>query len=95
MGAPVISETSVFGRPDRVMMQQVDGDAVLLDIDSGEYFSLNEVGSRVWELCDGTRSVAAIADALCAEYDVPRQTAVGDACELLEGLVGAGLVLGT
>jgi len=43
------------------MMQQVEGDSVLLDIDSGEYFSLNEVGGRVWELCDGPRSIDSIA----------------------------------
>jgi hypothetical protein len=89
----VIDETRVFGQQDRVMMQRVEGDSVLLDIESGEYFSLNEVGGRVWELCDGNRSVAAIAEVICAEYDVPSETAVGDACELLESLAGAGLVV--
>jgi hypothetical protein len=89
----VIDQHSVFGRQDRVMMQEVEGDSVLLDIDSGEYFSLNEVGGRVWELCDGSRSVADIAGVICGEYDVPPQTAVGDACELLESLAGAGLVV--
>jgi hypothetical protein len=88
----VINEQSVLGRQDRVMMQQVEGDSVLLDIDSGEYFSLNDVGGRVWELCDGTRTVGAIADALCAEYDVPRDTAVADARDLLASLAEAGLV---
>jgi hypothetical protein len=54
-------EPRTYGRRDRVMMQQVEGDSVLLDIDSGEYFSLNEVGGRVWELCDGPRSIDSIA----------------------------------
>ena len=75
------------------MMQEVEGQSVLLDIDSGEYFSLNEVGGRVWELCDGSRSVAVIAEVLCAEYDVPPETAIADARELLESLAGAGLVV--
>lgn len=74
------------------MMQQVEGDCVLLDIDSGEYYSLNEVGGRVWELCDGTRSVGAIAEALCTEYDVPQETTLADARELLASLADAGLV---
>jgi hypothetical protein len=88
----MINQQGVFGRRDRVMMQQVEGDSVLLDIDSGEYYSLNEVGGRVWDLCDGTRSVASIADTLCSEYDVTQQQALRDASELLEGLTGAGLV---
>lgn len=89
----MINEQSVLGRQDRVMMQEVEGESVLLDIDSGEYFSLNEVGGRVWELCDGSRSVAAIGEVLCTEYDVPPETAIADARELLESLAGAGLVV--
>jgi Coenzyme PQQ synthesis protein D (PqqD) len=88
----VINELSVLGRQDRVMMQQVEGDSVLLDIDSGEYYSLNEVGGRIWELCDGTRTVGAIAEVLCAEYDVTRDTALSDARELLASFADAGLV---
>jgi len=86
-------QSSVYGRRDRVMMQQVEGSSVLLDIDSGEYFTLNEVGGRVWDLCDGTRSVASIADVLSAEYDVDATTALLDADELLQSLAGAGLVI--
>jgi hypothetical protein len=88
----VINEQSVLGRQDRVMMQQVEGDSVLLDIDSGEYYSLNQVGGRIWELCDGTRSVGAIAEVLCTEYDVTRETALSDASELLASFADAGLV---
>ncbi len=86
-------ESSVYGRRDRVMVQQVEGSSVLLDIDSGEYFALNEVGGRVWELCDGSRSAASIAQALSAEFDVDATTALRDASELLAGLAGAGLVV--
>ena len=66
----MINQSSVFGRRDRVLAQRVEGQAVLLDIQSGEYFSLNDVGGRVWELCDGTRTVAEVADTICSEYDV-------------------------
>jgi hypothetical protein len=88
----MINQSSVPGRRDRVIVQQVEGQTVLLDIASGEYFALNEVGGRVWELCDGTRTVAEMVEVLCAEYDAPETTVLSDACELLEGLAGAGVV---
>jgi hypothetical protein len=91
----MINQNSVFGRRDRVMVQQVEGQTVLLDISSGEYFSLNEVGGRVWDLCDGTRTVAEVVRAICAEYDAPETAVLSDACELLEGLAGASLVAET
>ncbi len=74
------------------MAQRVEGESVLLDITSGECFSLNQVGGRVWELCDGARSVAEIAGAICTEFDVEQQVALQDTSELIESLAGAGLV---
>jgi Coenzyme PQQ synthesis protein D (PqqD) len=74
------------------MAQEVEHQAVLLDIESGEYFALNDVGKRVWDLCDGTRTVAQVADVICSEYDVPANTALDDSVALLENLAGAGLV---
>lgn len=88
----MIDQNSVFGRRDRVMMQEVEGQTVLLDIASGEYFALNEVGGRVWDLCDGTRTVGEVVDTICAEYDAPTDLVLSDARDLLEGLAGAGLV---
>ena len=75
------------------MVQEVEGQAVLLDIESGEYFALNEVGKRVWDLCDGTRTVLQVADTIRSEYDVSADTALDDTGALLENLAGAGLVI--
>jgi Coenzyme PQQ synthesis protein D (PqqD) len=88
----VIDQNSVFGRRDRVIAQQVEGQSVLLDVDSGEYFALNEVGGLVWELCDGSHSVASMVDVICGQYDVESAVVLTDATELLEGLSGAGLI---
>lgn len=89
----MIDHDSVFGRRDRVMVQQVEGESVLLDIDSGEYFSLNAVGGRVWELTDGARSVGGIIATICAEYDVDPDIASRDTGELIDSLAEAGLVV--
>lgn len=75
------------------MSQQVEGDAVLLDIESGEYFALNDVGGLVWDLCDGSRSVADVAELISAEFEVDKSMALTDALELLESLAGVGLVV--
>jgi hypothetical protein len=88
----VIDQNSVFGRRDRVIAQQVEGQSVLLDVDSGEYFSLNEVGGLLWELCDGSHSVASMVDVICEQYDAESSVVLTDATELLESLSGAGLI---
>ena len=80
-------------RRDGVAAQVADGEAVLLDIESGEYFSLNFVGSRIWELCDGTRSTAEIVSVICEEFDVAEDVATADAREILDELEQQKLVV--
>lgn len=65
---------------------------MLLDLDGGTYFTLNEVGARIWELCDGQRSAAQISAAVAEEYDAPSQTIERDVLELLTELQAEGLV---
>lgn len=79
-------------RREGVAAQVVNGEAVLLSIESGEYFSLNRVGSRIWELCDGTKSAADIVSVICAEFDVAQDAAAADIHELLRELAKEKLV---
>lgn len=78
---------------DDVLAQRAADTVLLLDVVSGDYYALDEVGARVWELADGSRSVGDIVTALCGEYDVPRATVETDALELLQDLADDGLVV--
>ena len=53
-----------------VRWRVIDGRVVLIDANEGELLHCNEVGSRVWELLDGTRSVVQLLDEIHAEFDV-------------------------
>ena len=79
-------------RRERIIKQEAEGTAVLLSIDSGSYYSLEELGVRVWELCDGQRSVQEIAAILGEEYDVAADTIQRDLLELLTDLMNENLV---
>lgn len=59
---------------------------ILLDIRGGEYYTLDEVGARIWELCDGSRTVAAIVAQIVEEYDASAETVQADVLELLTDL---------
>jgi Coenzyme PQQ synthesis protein D (PqqD) len=80
-------------RREGIISQVADGEAVLLDVEGGEYFALNPVGSRIWELCDGTRSTAEIVSVICDEFDVAEDLALADAHEILGELEREKLVV--
>jgi hypothetical protein len=70
----------------------VDGEAVIILADSGQVNVLNPVGTRIWELADGARSVRQIAEAIVAEFDVTPEAASQDVTEFLQELVDAGML---
>ncbi len=78
---------------EKILVQQVDGTTVLLNLEDGQYYALDEIGGRVWELCDGTRSVSAIIELLSAEYDAPPETIRADVLELLGELTGEKILV--
>ncbi|MFN2472196.1 MAG: pyrroloquinoline quinone biosynthesis peptide chaperone PqqD [Gaiellaceae bacterium] len=81
-------------RLERIVFEQAGEDQVLLDPDSGKYFLLNEVGARVWALCDGKRSVTDIVAVLASEYDASEDTLARDVQELLDELADDRLIVG-
>ena len=80
-------------RSETAMARRVDDDLVILDIPSGQYFELNDVGALLWERLDGTNSVEDLIDVVLAEYDIDRQTASTDVEDLLGEMIRAGLVV--
>jgi len=77
-------------RPD-VVFRQLDDEAVLLDLKSGKYFGLNEVGARVWQLVAETRALADILETLAAEYQEERSVLQRDLLEIAGELCARGL----
>ena len=62
--------------PDTILKQAKDvtyevvaGEAILIDMKTGTYFSLNEVGTIFWEKLDGSKSINQIADEIASIYN--------------------------
>jgi hypothetical protein len=65
----------------------IDGEAVIILSESNLVNVYNPVGSRVWELCDGTRTVDDVIDLIVSEYEVNRERAQADVVAFIEQLL--------
>ena len=79
-------------RSDQVLFQNLDGEAVLLDLASETYFGLNEVGTRVWQLLESATALGEVHRSLCEEYDADALRIEQDLLDLVGKLADAGLV---
>lgn len=87
-----LSDDLVLRGSDDVLVSALDGEAVLLDMGSGKYFGLNEVGARIWELLASGSNVGAIRRALVSEFEVDEARAGEDLTALVTELETRGLV---
>jgi Coenzyme PQQ synthesis protein D (PqqD) len=76
----------------QTVARKVGNEAVILDLVSGNYFGLDPVGARMWQLMETGTSLAAVCDALVAEYDVSREALQRDVLALAGDLVEKKLV---
>lgn len=77
--------------PD-VMARQVGQETVLLHLASGNYYGLDEVGARAWQLFVQGLAPAQACEQLLAEYEVPRERLEADLQRLIDELAAQGLV---
>ena len=77
---------------DGVLVREVQGEAVLLNLDREAYFGLDSVGTRMWTVLTQAGSVQLAIDQLGAEYEVEPAELEADVGRFLEELEGAGLV---
>jgi hypothetical protein len=78
--------------PD-VISQEVSGETVLLDLDSENYFGLDEVGTRIWQLIKETNDLNSIYNTLLDEYEVSGERLQQDLTVLLTEIEGLGLIV--
>jgi pyrroloquinoline quinone biosynthesis protein D len=75
-----------------VVGSRVGGEAVIVLPEQARVKVLNEVGARIWELADGSRSVAEIADQITREYQVDESEAHADTRAFINTLLERGLL---
>lgn len=78
--------------PTDVVFEVLDGEAVVLNLKTGVYYSLNPVGTRIWQLIEERRELRAIRDAMVQEYEVEAPVLEADLKEFISKLGQKGLL---
>ena len=77
--------------PDAAWRVFEDG-AVIVSPTESVMHSLNPVGTRIWELADGTLTVSEILDVIADEFDVDRQQAERDILDFCQTMSDKGML---
>ena len=78
--------------PSDTLINILGGESVLLSLKNQQYFGLDEVGTRMWNVLTSSSSVEAAYETLLEEYDVEPETLRQDLYDLVGKLREQGLV---
>lgn len=87
-----LSSTTRVRRSSQQVSTLVEGETIILQLESGTYFSLNEVGAVVWNALDEPRTLQELNQCVLAEYDVDAARCSNDVRALLENLLGERMI---
>lgn len=76
--------------PD-VVTRVLDNETVLMDMASGSYFGLDEVGTVIWQALDEGETLASACDRVSESYDIDRARVEADVAALADAIVAKGL----
>ena len=77
--------------PDEVLSREVNGETVILDLNSECYLGLDEVGTRIWQLLKQHKNVQKVYVLILEEFDVGADTLAKDMKALIYELLDKGL----
>ncbi len=89
----VLQPVDRISRSTRVLATEVDGETVMLALDSGLYHSLEGVAARIWELLETPASAEEMARVIAGRYRVPVEQCEADILAFFQDLVRADLVV--
>ena len=87
-----LSSQSIVVASQSQVSSEIQDESVILDVQSGTYYGLNEVGASIWAMVQEPTSIAAIQSAILEEYDVPPEDCNQDVLDLVHQLFEIGLV---
>lgn len=87
-----ISKDTIVRRIENIDATDLNGEKVMMNLEKGQYFALNEVGSRIWDVIDKPTSVGEITNVLLSEYEIDADTCIEAVLDFLGKMNDAELI---
>lgn len=82
-----------FCASDKFLTSRVDEELVMLNVEVGEYYGMNAVGSWIWEQFAEPVTAQEVIERMAQEFDVDLEVARTDVTDFVAGLVERELIL--
>ena len=90
--APTNGDGARYAVREDLLLEEVDGELLILDLDDNVFFGLDEVGRMIWRALEAGQTLGEIVDRIVARWDVTSDEALEDARAFIDELVERDLL---
>ena len=83
---------STISPSEDLVSSDLDGEIVMMSIENGEYYGLDEIGSRIWTLLEEPKKVSELCDILLEEFEVEREQCEEEVLAFLNEMASDDLI---
>lgn len=82
----------LYSRNSNNLSSKVNDEVVMLNAKKGQYFTLNAVGSRIWDLLETPQTIDDICNVLISEFEVDQSTCENEVNQFIETSIELGVI---
>mgnify|MGYP003587377125 CR=1 FL=1 len=79
-------------RNDEIIFTDMDRDMVMMSVEKGEYYGVNRVGRKIFEMLERPMTVSEICQALCVTFNVSEEQCLKDMAPFLKQMADKGII---
>lgn len=87
-----LSSESIVSRNRDLVTSDIDGEVVMMSIEKGNYYGMDLIGSRIWELIEQPVMVSDLIGTLIEEFEVTREICEKDVVTFLSEMLKENVV---
>lgn len=92
MNTNIITAEDLIVQAEGFLVSDMDGEKVMLNVESGKYYNLGRIGGRIWELVESPISFTGMVEQLVAEYEIEPDTCRQQVETFVKQLATEGLI---
>lgn len=89
----MITRDSIIKKSDDIVETEIDGEVVMMRIETGSYYGLDPTGSDIWKHLNSPTKVSEIIEDLLEEYNVSESQCEKDVIAFLENIKKDKLII--
>lgn len=86
-------DTTLHANETEIAAKIIEGEAILINLSNGMYYSMDKVGAHLWSILAGGSSIDQMAGMIAAQYEIPEARAKADVRRVVDELYAEGLIV--